>query len=204
MKVLGAFSQKGGSGKTLLACHCSVAARERGEKVVLIDADEQGSATSWGESRDGDEPMIVKGTPSNIKTVLEAAKAESYTLAIIDCPPHAVAGVGDLIKACDYVMVPCQPSAFDIAASGRAVSLLQSNKVPFGFVINRAPYRAPEIEETREVLSQSAKVCPTVIADRRIYGRALITGQSVTEVEKDGKASDEVRSLWKWIKKEMK
>lgn len=204
MKVLGFFSQKGGSGKTLLSCHTAVAAQEDGEKVVLIDCDEQGSATSWSDTRNGNTPMVVAANPSNIDQVLQAAKDEKYTLAILDCPPHAVAGVLNFIKRCDHTVVPCQPAAFDIAATSRAVALLNANKRPFSFVINRAPYRAPEVEETRTVLTESGTVAPIVISDRRSYGRALISGKAVTEYENEGKAADEVRTLWNWIKKAMK
>lgn len=204
MKTLGVFSQKGGSGKTLISCHLSVAAQQSGKKTVLIDCDEQGSATSWSTSRDGDTPTVVTANPSNITQVLKAASDDGYDLAILDCPPHAVAGILTFINAADLTIVPCQPSAFDLAAAGRAVSLLSANRRPFAFVISRAPYNAPEIKDAVAALETHGPVAPTIISDRRSYGRALISGQSVTEYEKDGKAADEVRALWKWIEKEMK
>lgn len=204
MKVLGVFSQKGGSGKTLISCHLSVAAQQSGKKTVLIDCDEQGSATSWSTSREGDTPTVAAANPSNIGQVLKAASDDGYDLAILDCPPHAVAGILNFINAADLTIVPCQPSAFDLSAAGRAVSLLNANKRPFAFVINRAPYNAPEIKDAIAALKTHGPVAPTIIGDRRSYGRALISGQSVTEYEGEGKAADEVRALWQWIKKEMK
>lgn len=204
MKVLGVFSQKGGSGKTLLSCHISVAAQQSGKKTVLIDCDEQGSATSWSTSRTDDTPTIVVANPSNIAQVLKAATDDGYDLAILDCPPHAVAGILNFINAADLTIVPCQPTAFDLAAAGRAVSLLKSNHRPFAFVINRAPYNAPEIKDAIAALGTHGRVAPTIIGDRRSYGRALTNGQSVTEFEGTGKAAEEVQALWKWIKEEMK
>ena len=204
MQTVGFFSQKGGSGKTTLAIHAAVAAQEDGHRVVLIDCDPQESSAGWGLTRSSEAPTIVKADPSNITDVLKAAKSENYTLAILDCPPHAVAGVGQLVSACRYIVIPCQPTALDVATAGRAVAIVHANKRPFSFVINRAPLRAPENEEARQALGAQGVVCPGLISERRAFARALTGGQSVTEFESDGKASTEIRNFWIWIEKDMK
>ena len=38
------------------------------------------------------------------------------------------------------------------------------------------------------------------ITDRRAFARAVTTGSAVTEFEADGKAAEEIRALWAWIK----
>lgn len=46
MKILTLVNQKGGVGKTTLACHLALAARDAGQRVLLIDLDTQGSASA--------------------------------------------------------------------------------------------------------------------------------------------------------------
>jgi len=45
--MVGLVNQKGGVGKTTLAVHLAVAAARAGKKVIVVDGDPQGNATSW-------------------------------------------------------------------------------------------------------------------------------------------------------------
>ena len=51
--ILSALNQKGGSGKTTLAVHLAMALVRQGARVLLIDADPQGSALDWSSGWDG-------------------------------------------------------------------------------------------------------------------------------------------------------
>jgi chromosome partitioning protein len=204
MQTLAFFSQKGGSGKTTLAIHAAVVAQESGQRVVLIDCDPQESTTRWGVSRDQDTPFVTKANPSNIARVLAAAAQSSYTLAILDCPPHMTAGATQLVATADYVIIPCQPTALDVSAVASAIAVVQASRKPFAFAINRAPYRAPENQETQDTLKSQGKVCPIFISERRAFARALTGGFAVTEFESKGKGAQEIRDFWQWMRKELK
>ena len=57
MQVIVINSQKGGSGKTMLAKHLSVEAERAGDgPVFLIDTDPQGSLTAWHTKREAEIP----------------------------------------------------------------------------------------------------------------------------------------------------
>jgi chromosome partitioning protein len=47
MTIIGLSVQKGGVGKTTIAVHLALGAAHHGKRVVLLDADPQGNASSW-------------------------------------------------------------------------------------------------------------------------------------------------------------
>jgi chromosome partitioning protein len=201
MRTLAFLSQKGGSGKTTLACHVAVAAHEAGQRVVLIDTDPQQSATVWGQAREAAEPVIATASVSDLARVLAAAEAERIDLAVIDTAPHAAPDAGRIARAAGLVVIPCRPSAFDIAAAEGAVRIIRAAGARAVFVLSACPFRAPEIAETRAALAvYGLPVAPVEIIDRRAFSRALATGRAVTEFEMDGKAAEEIRALWTWLR----
>ena len=195
MRSIAFLSQKGGSGKTTLAVHTAVAAEESGEKVFLIDTDPQGSSQS---------PPVHKALASNIKRIFEQAAQQKATLVVIDTAPHATPGVDLIAAAADFLLIPCRPSAFDLAAIASSVQVAKAAKKPAAFILNACPARAPEVEETREVLkSYHLPLVPVAIGDRRAFARAVATGRAVTEFDAEGKAAEEITKLWKWIRKQI-
>jgi len=59
MKTIVITSQKGGSGKTMLAAHLAVEAERIGDGPVwLIDTDRQGTLSRWHERRTADTPQL--------------------------------------------------------------------------------------------------------------------------------------------------
>jgi chromosome partitioning protein len=204
MKVLVFLSQKGGSGKTTLAVHTAVAAHEAGMKTVLVDTDSQQSATVWGNARQSNEPLVATIAGSEIDRVLEAARADGVGLAIVDTAPHAAPEAARIARAADLVLIPCRPTAFDMAAAEGAVLIVRAAKVRAAFVLSACPSRAPETAETRKALAEyGIAVAPAEITDRRAFSRAIATGRAVTEFEADGRAAGEIRALWKWIERQL-
>lgn len=201
MKTIAFIGQKGGSGKTTLAVHAAVAAQESGENVVVIDTDPQKSASVWRGSRRSDVPVVVGVGASELPRVLSAARSDKMSLAIIDTAPHAAPAAAQIARHADLVVLPCRPTAFDIAAIEGAVSIVRATGVLAVFVLSACPLRAPEIAETRNILEgYGLLVSPAEIGERRAFARAVATGRAVTEFEEDGKAAVEIRTLWAWLK----
>ena len=204
MKSIAFLSQKGGSGKTTLAVHTAVTAQESGERVVLIDTDPQKSATVWGETRQNELPIVATAAASDLEAVLKAALQEEMSLAIVDTAPHTAPDAAKIAKSVDLVVIPCRPTAFDLAAVSNAVEIVRAAKKRAVLVLSACPFRSPEIAETRSVLAEyGLPVFPSEITDRRAFSRAVATGRAVTEFEEDGKASIEIRALWTWLKEQM-
>ena len=204
MKTIAFLSQKGGSGKTTLAVHTAVAAQESGELVVIIDTDIQKSATTWGDARSNQSPVVATASVSSLDRVFKAAREEKMSLAIVDTAPHTAPDAAKIAQAVDFVVIPCRPTAFDLAAVGSAVQIVRAAKVRGAFVLSACPYRSPEIRETRSVLDgYGLPVASVEIVDRRAFARAVATGRAVTEFESEGKAASEIRSLWNWLRSEL-
>jgi chromosome partitioning protein len=195
------LSQKGGSGKTTLAVHIAVAAEESGEKVALLDTDIQASAGAWGDVRAKDTPPIARASPSETPRVIEAAHNDGITLLVIDTAPHTAPGAAIAVTSADFILIPCRPTAFDLSAVAASVDIAKAAGTPAAFVLNACPARAPEVIEAQEALAvYGLPIAPVTIGDRRAFSRAVASGRAVTEFETDGKAAQEIRKLWQWIR----
>lgn len=204
MKTLAFLSQKGGSGKTTLAVHTAVAAHQEGERVVIVDTDIQRSATTWREARLADQPAVAPVLAAQLGEVMAASRHDAMTLCIIDTAPHAAPDATRVARAVDLVVIPCRPTAFDLAAVGSAVEIVKAAQVRAVLVLSACPFRSPEIAETRAVLEgYGLPVAPVEITDRRAFARAVASGRAVTEFEENGKAAEEIRALWHWLKEQM-
>jgi chromosome partitioning protein len=201
MQTLAFLSQKGGSGKTTLAVHIAVAAQEDGERVVIVDTDLQKSATTWSDARQSDTPAVAPVAAAALNDVMKASRHDAMTLCIIDTAPHAAPDAARVAALADLVVIPCRPTAFDLAAAGSAVEIVKAAGVRAVFVLSACPLRAPEIVETRAVLEgYGFPVAPVTIGERRAFARAIASGSAVTEFDGEGKAAQEIRALWHWFK----
>ena len=146
MKSIAFLSQKGGSGKTTLAVHTAVAAQEAREKVFLIDTDPQKSATVWGDAREAEKPVVVTIAASELDKVLKAGNEDHMSLAIIDTAPHTAPDAARVAKSVDLIVIPCRPTAFDLAAVSNAVEIVRAAKKKAVLVLSACPFRPPEIQ----------------------------------------------------------
>jgi chromosome partitioning protein len=70
-------------------------------------------------------------------------------------------------------------------------------------VMTMIPPRGGQGERAAEVIrkSYSAHIVPVMVCHRACYGHALTAGQSVQEFEPNGKASQEIMGLYKWVRR---
>ena len=201
MKVVAIISQKGGSGKTTVAVHLAVCAELAKQTAAIIDLDPQLSALEWFSRRKAETPEVITATPERLPALLKQAKANGADFAIIDTAPHSDRAAIIAASHADLVLIPCRPSAFDIAAIGTTIDILKLSKVidKAAILLNAAPPRGIMTEKAAAGLSEIIPVVPIYMYQRAAYSHAINGGYSVEEYEPHGKAAEEIRALYKWI-----
>ena len=70
----------------------------------------------WGRLRDGIPPAVIAAHPPRLARVVEAAADAGASLVVIDTAPREAGGAAEAARLADLVMIPCRPSAIDLAA----------------------------------------------------------------------------------------
>lgn len=205
MKILTLVTQKGGSGKSTLAANLAVAAEEAGERVFVLELDRQGTLARWIERRTADTPAFDRiSSETQLTDALPLIEGQKYSLVIIDTPgadnPLATAA----IRMSDICLVPTRPTPADLEATQPTLEAIQATGRRFAFVLNQTPVRSGRLSEAAAGLKVLGVLADPSIVQRNDHQDAIGSGLGVTEFNPEGKAAEEIRTLWKWVKHRMK
>ena len=204
MKTLAILSRKGGTGKTTLATHLSVAAERAGHTTALIDLDPQSSAAKWRDNRDDDTPAVISTHSERLQHILKLAEDNGATFAILDTAPHTEIAALDAARASDMALVPCRPTLIDLQAIGSTIDVVNLAKIPAHIVLNAVPARGGLTAQAREAVDIYDVPCaPCEIGHRIGFVHAYNAGLTVQEFEPRSKASNEINLLYTYIANEM-
>ena len=203
MRTITFVTQKGGSGKTTLATNCAVAAERSGLKTLVLDLDPQGSAEAWYQDREDETPKLVHVSGAELAKAVKAAEQNGFDLVIIDTPGRDEPLTASAIRIADFCVVPCRPTPADMKATPPTVATITRLSKPAAFVLTQAPPRGGRLREAEAGLSILGIVCPVRIVSRNVYQDAHGVGLGVQEFDPDGKAAEEIKALWQWIKRKM-
>lgn len=203
-RVTSFVNQKGGVGKSTLAVNVAAEKARRGRRVLLLDADQQGSALDWQAQRGRmDHPPLlsVVGFPRDtIHREIEQL-GHGYDEIIIDAPGRVEAVARAVIMASDVVVIPVQPSAYDIWASTDVLALLEQSQVYkpeliAAWVINRRIVNTKIARDVKQQLSgYGPRLLEANVAQRIVYSEATARGLAVYETDPGGVADDEIRTV---------
>lgn len=185
MKIIALLNEKGGTGKSTVATNLASALHLRGRRVVLIDADPQGTTRDWrSASPDGIDlpPVVALDRPE----MLQSLASIQADLVIIDTPAKAEKMTAAVVRIAQTALVVIQPSGADIWASAAAVKLIQQKidvggKIDAGFLVNRV---SGVSKLSREVLTgdwneYGVAILEHAIGNRVAFAQALTDGLSI-------------------------
>jgi chromosome partitioning protein len=199
MQVVAILNEKGGCGKTTIATNLARGLQLKGLKVLIVDSDVQGSARDWGALSDDTPAVVGMDRPTLHKDIHKIA--EGQDIVVIDGAARAEKMQISAIKAADLVLIPVQPSAFDIWSSETVVDLVQARREVAGkpdaaFVISRQIVGTNLAGDAQRALeSFDLPVLEGRTAQRVIYAEAAAEGRSVIDADPSSKAAEEVRRI---------
>lgn len=208
MLVIAVLNQKGGSGKTTIATHLARALQIEDADVLLVDSDPQGSARDWAAVRE-DQPLTVVGIdrPTIERDIKNIARKD---FVVIDGAPQAADLAVSAIKAASFVLIPVQPSPYDIWATADLVELVKQRievtdgKLQAAFVVSRAIKGTRIGSEVAEALAgYGLPILESRITQRVSYPSTAAAGTTVMDTEPAGDAAAEVRALAAELKQKL-
>lgn len=199
MMTVAVLNQKGGSGKTTIATNLAYALKRDGHRVLLVDADQQGSARDWNEANGGELLPVVGLDRETLPKDLQAV-AGGYDWIVIDGAPQIAKLSAAAVRAADVVLVPVQPSPYDIWACADLVDLISARQEATGgkpkaaFVISRAIKNTKLSGEVAQALEgYGLPVFGAGTTQRVAYPTTASKGGTV--FDEDGEAAREIDAI---------
>ena len=203
MKNILIANSKGGSGKTTLATNLAGYFASLGKRVMLNDLDRQQSSARWLERRPAVMPIIQSYNSRN------KVQLKEPEWIITDSPAgFRDEKLADAVKQADCVIVPIQPSAFDIGATSDFLDRLaeekaiRKNKTFVALVGMRVNNRTHAAAGLADFMEQTGFPVLTYLRNAQVYATAAELGVSLFDMRPSFVAHDieQWTPLLDWVK----
>jgi len=198
---------KGGSGKTTVATNFAIMRAAQGRDVLLVDADDQETATDFTNLRNeraGELPHYtgIKLTGAAVRTEI-LRLVPKYQDIIIDTGGRDTTSQRAALSVAHVLVVPFVPRSFDVWTLEKVGELVtemrQANPGLRAFTfINRADPRGSDNDDAGKELRdcEALQFLDIPLGARKAFGNAAALGLAVTELKPDDpKATDEMTRL---------
>jgi chromosome partitioning protein len=209
--ILTSTGQKGGGGKSTLLIAIGAELAARGEGVLLIDADPQGTTATWADVGDvtpgvtiPDMAAPLNGKPVHVR-VTEALAEGTHDHILIDVPGRLGDAQRQALLVADVALLPVAPSAADGWAVEESTEMIETARgkraksmapLKVGIVITkfRSAYDDEKALRTR-LKTEGATVLKSTVGYRQALIDMLAAGQGVTTYARRSEAAKEIRRL---------
>jgi len=182
MPVIVVANPKGGVGKSTVATNLAGALARAGRSVMLGDVDRQQSARQWLGLRPAALPAIKTWDVAR-EGVVRPPKGTTHV--VLDTP----AGLHDrkldtVLAIADRVLVPLQPSLFDIQATHAFVQELRAHKskAKIAVVGNRVKDTTVSADQLRRFLDTLGVPVLAMLRDTQLYVQLSARGATLWDV----------------------
>ena len=185
MTVIVVANPKGGVGKSTLSTHVAGYLARRGYSVMLGDADRQQSSSQWLQLRPAQARPIVTWDASQ-GHVLKPPRGTTHV--VLDTPAglHGKA-LKEVLKRADKLLIPLQPSIFDIFATRGFLDELQdrrrSSDLSMGVVGMRVDSRTLSAERLRNFVQSLDLPVLGFLRETQIYIQLAAQGLTLFDVQ---------------------
>ena len=205
MKVIVVANQKGGVGKSTISCNLGVAAALAGKKVLIIDADPQGSSATFREVRENDDLKVISIVKPTIHKDIQ--DFSNFDLVIVDAGGRysVVFRSAILAAAGGILVIPILPSQYDIWATEDTFHVLRDARTYqdiaayalFNQVIQNTTVAKEAVETLKDMTAENeVRLLAQNLYQRVDYKKSISEGKGVMEYAPGGKAAQEVRTLF--------
>lgn len=207
--IFAVVGQKGGVGKSTMSICLASEFMERGYKVLLVDADPQGTTRTWGDvaaekaaqGRKVRTPSVIAMGATMHRAGQLATVAKPYDVTVIDCPPRHGDIQRSALMIADVAIVPCGPSGADTWALGDLRTLINEaqtlrEQLRACVLINKQKPNTVMGRDARSVIEQAGfETLDTEIGDRVPFWEAITDGLGVTNYAPNDPAAFAIRRL---------
>jgi len=215
MSIITVGGIKGGSGKTTTAVNITISLSNISGDVLLVDADDQESATDFTKWRNHN--LNNQAGYTSVKLAGEAVRNEvlklknKYKYIIIDTGGRDTSSQRAAISASNLFLIPFIPRSIDIWTIEKVKKLIVEMKtinpdlksVAF---INKADSIGKDNDEAAQILSGIEHILflDTYICNRKSFCNSITQGLGISEfLPKDMKAQNEFEEFFSQIQKLM-
>lgn len=214
-RILVIFNGKGGVGKTTTAVNLAAVFAET-QSVLLVDADQQGSASWWadrdtGANSDTNSAISFDVSQETNPTLLgKLKKIDAYNLIVVDTPPALSSeALAAILPIANYLLLPTPPAPMDIAALVQTVrQTIVPSGIPYRVLLTKVDSRSlnEALEAQNMLMELNIPACYAFVKTYKAHERAALEGVPITHLKGKNAAearadyirvADEIQTDWK-------